>query len=133
MNLERTAWTIFCPVGTWQEPRPAAAAAFAVPAVQQYGFQFTIQRKNRSPKIFTDQRLGNALSADAGFPAVVQQEAVAVNIVAALMYQPLNNAKLLVVQMRYCVFQLFFLSQILGEKRVVRLTQTTLRHKVIQF
>ena len=99
VNDSGTVGAIFPPVGAWHEPRPAPTAAFAVPLIEQRCFQFPVQRQDCGLEIFADQRSGNALNADAWFPAVIQQQAVPGIVVAALMHQPLDCAKLLIIQM----------------------------------
>jgi hypothetical protein len=88
--------TVFSPVGTWTEQHSTPAAAFAFVLVEQRCFQFPVQRQDCGSEIFTDQRPGNTLNADTGFPAVVQQQAVSINVVTALVYQPLNTLELAV-------------------------------------
>jgi len=99
VNNSGAVGAVFSPVGPWYEPCPTPAAAFAVPLVEQRRFQFPVQRQDCGPEIFADQRPGNALNADAWFPAIVQQQTVSLIIVAALMYQSLDCAKLLIIQM----------------------------------
>ena len=98
VNDSSAVGAVFPPVGPWHEPRPTPATAFAVPLVEQRRFQFPVQRQDSGPEVFADQRPGNALNADAWFPAVIQQQTVPVIVVAALMYQPLDSAKLLIGQ-----------------------------------
>ena len=105
-----TVRTVFPPIGARPEQRPTATAAFAFLFIEQRRFQVSVQRQDSGPEVFTDQRPGNALDTDAGFPAVVQQDTVTVNIVAAFMHQPLNGTELLIGQMWYWVFQSVFLS-----------------------
>ena len=101
MDDSGTVRTVFPPVRVRPEQRPTAATWLAVPFVEQGRFQLPVQGQDSSPEVFADQRPGDALDADAGFPAVVQQQAVPINIVAALMHQPLNSAELLIGQMWY--------------------------------
>ena len=65
--------------------------------MKKYRLQLPVQWQDRSSEIFADQRMGNALDTDVGIPAIVQQQTIPVVVVAALMYQLLNPAKLLVV------------------------------------
>jgi hypothetical protein len=101
VDSSSTAWAVLAPVGTWAEQHPAAATRLTVFLVEQHRFQFPVQRQDSSTEIFADQGTGDALNADARLPAIVQQQAVPIYIVAALVYQPLNSAKLLVSQMWY--------------------------------
>ena len=92
---------VFPPIGVRPEQRSAATTGLAALLVKQRRFQVSVQRQDSGPEVFADQRPGDTLGADAGFPAVVQQQAVPINIVAALMHQPLNSAELLIGQMWY--------------------------------
>ena len=96
MNSGGAVGTVFPPVGARQEQRPAPAAVFTFVLVEQRRFQLSVQRQDCGPEIFADQRPGNTLNADTGFPAVVQQQAVSINVVTALVYQPLNTLELAV-------------------------------------
>lgn len=91
VNNSGAVGAIFLPVGARQEQRPAPTAAFAVPLVEQRRFQFPVQRQDCGPEVSADQRPGNALDTDAGFPAIVQQQTVPIIVVAALMHQPSNT------------------------------------------
>ena len=96
MNSGGAVGTVFPPVGARQEQRPAPAAVFTFVLVEQRRFHLSVQRQDCGPEIFADQRPGNTLNADTGFPAVVQQQAVSINVVTALVYQPLNTLELAV-------------------------------------
>ena len=100
MNFGRTGWTIFSPIGAWIESRSTQTAGLVGCSMKKRRLQIPVQRQDRRPEVFADQRLGNALDADVRIPSIVQQQAIPVVVVAALMYQLLNPAKLLVVQAR---------------------------------
>ena len=117
-------WAVFRPVRTGDKHGPALTAPFTLLAMEQSRFHLPVQRQDSGPKVFADQGTGNTLNADAWLPAVVQQQAVPIVIIAAFMHQPLDGAELLIGQMWYCFF---------AAKRAVYLTQTALRHKIIQF
>ena len=110
MDSSGAVGAIFPPVGTWTEQRPAAAATLAFVLVKQRRFQLPVQRQDSGPKIFADQRPGNALDADTSFLAIVQQQAIPGIVVTALVYQPLNTLKLTVGQMWYRILQSIILS-----------------------
>jgi len=99
MDFGRTGRTILSPIGAGIENCSAQAAKFAGPLIKKRRFQFPIQRQDRNSEIFADQRFGNALDADAGVPSIIQEQTISTVVVAALMYQSLNPAKLLVIQM----------------------------------
>ena len=88
---------VFGPVGFWDVPAAAQDALFSFPAVEQGGAQALVQGQHRRPEPLADQRIADALRADTFLP-IVQQEAVAVLVVAALMHQPPDGSVLLVVQ-----------------------------------
>ena len=96
-----TIGAIFSPVGARLEQRPTAATWLTAFLVEQRGFQFPVQWQHSGPEILADQRPGNALDTGARFPTIVQQQAVAVNIVAAVMCKSLDGTKLLIGQMWY--------------------------------
>jgi hypothetical protein len=50
------------------------------------------------------------LNADAWFPAVIQQQTVSIDIVAALMHQPANTLELPVIKVGKGIFQAIILS-----------------------
>ena len=76
-------FTVFRPVGAWDESRPADSAPLhPVPAID-LRFQRLIQRKHRPPKPFTADGIGNGLGTNAGI-AIVQGDTVAALAVAAL-------------------------------------------------
>jgi len=97
VDLGRTGRTILSPIGAGIENRSTQAAWFAGLFTKKRRFQFSVQRQDRSSEIFADQRFGNALDTDVGIPPIVQQQAIPIVIVATLMYQPLDPAKLLIV------------------------------------
>ena len=101
MNDNGTVRAIFSPVGARQEQHATAATWLAALLVEQRGFQFPVQWQYSGPEILADQRPGNALDAGASFPTIVQQQAVPINIVAALMRKSLDGTKLLIGQMWY--------------------------------
>ena len=57
-------------------------------------FQLRLRRQDCAAKVFTDKCVSNGLRTGTAF-AVIQQEAVAVNIVAAELDQPPNTTSLL--------------------------------------
>ena len=77
---------ILGPVEAGAERLAAEDAPFHFVAEQQGRFQLLVQRQHGDPEPLTQQGVGNALNADTFLP-VVQRDAVAVVIVAALMYQ----------------------------------------------
>ena len=77
---------VFGPVRLGDVPAAAQDAFLHVLPMEQGGAQAFVQGQHRRPKPAADQRVGNALRADTFLP-IVQQEAVAVLVVAAAMYQ----------------------------------------------
>ena len=76
-------FTVFRPVGAWDESRPADSAPLhPVPAVD-LRFQCLIQRKHRPPKPFTADCIRNHLRTGAGVP-IVKGDTVAALAVATL-------------------------------------------------
>ena len=110
VDFDSAVRAVFRPIGTWEKQSPALTAPFTFFSVEHRRLQLPVQRQDSGPKVFADQRTGDALNADAGFPAVVQQQAVPIIVIAALMHQPLDSAELLVGQMRYGIFQSTILS-----------------------
>ena len=110
MDLGGAVRAVFRPVGAGEEHCSTLTTTFTFPTVEHSRLQFPVQRKDSGPKVFADQGAGDTLNADAGLPAVVQQQAVSIVIIAAFMHQPLDGAELLVVQMRYGIFQSIILS-----------------------
>ena len=97
----RTIRAIFGPVGLWCEHGPAYGAAFhLVPALADLGVQGRVQREDGGPKPPAQQRIGNALDAHT-FLSIVQKQAVAVTVIAALMRQLPGLAVLPVIHSRY--------------------------------
>jgi hypothetical protein len=78
---------VFGPVGFGDVPAAAQDAFLHVLPVEQGGAQTFIQRQHSGPKPATNQGVRNRLWADTFLP-IVQQEAVAVLVIAAAMYQP---------------------------------------------
>ena len=107
VNFSGAVRTVFGPVGTGQEYGTALAAPLTVLPMEQDRLQLSVLRQDRGPKIFTDQRLCDALDTDTWVSAVIQQQAVPTVIVAALMYQLLDTAVLLVLQPRHQIRLLF--------------------------
>ena len=96
-----TGWTVFGPVGLRRKCGPALTAAFHfVPAFRDLGVQGRVQREDGGPKPPAQQRIGNALHTNTFFP-IVQQEAVAVTVITALMRQTPGLAVLAVIHSRY--------------------------------
>ena len=76
--------TVFRPVGFWREAGPALTAPFQIiVALCDLGAQNSVQREDSHPEPAAQQGVGNTLNADTFLP-IVQQEAVAAHIVAAL-------------------------------------------------
>ena len=83
--LHRTIRAVFGPVGVWRKRRPADGTAFdLVPAFGDLGTQGRVQRQDGHLEPPAQQRIGNTLHTDTFLP-IVQQEAVPVTVVAALM------------------------------------------------
>ena len=81
-------WAIFRPVGFRREAGPALTAQLQVIVVfGNLGAQNGIQREDSRPEPAAQQGIGNTLNADTFLP-IVQQEAVAAHVVAALPRQP---------------------------------------------
>ena len=92
---------VFRPVGFRREAGPALTAQLQVIVVfGNLGAQNGIQREDSSPEPAAQQGIGNALHTDTFLP-IVQQEAVAAHIVAALPRQPPGLAVLRIVHLRY--------------------------------
>lgn len=86
-DLPAAVRAVFYAVGAGSKGSAAYRAAAQVLCLVKLGIQLLICRKNGSAKPFAKQRIGNALRADT-FLAIVQQNTVSVNIVAArLFYQ----------------------------------------------
>ena len=96
LHASGTFRAVFGPVGAWGEQRPADGAPLGVQAVEQGRFQFSVQRQHRRPEPPAQQGVGNGLDTDTFLP-IIQRDAVAAIIVAALMYQPPRSAVLAVV------------------------------------
>lgn len=76
--------TVFRPIGLRREAGPALTAQLQViVALCDLGAQNSVQREDSRPEPAAQQGVRNALNADTFLP-VVQQEAVAAHIVAAL-------------------------------------------------
>ena len=76
--------TVFRPVGFWREAGPALTAQLQVIVVFcNLSAQNSVQREDSHPEPAAQQGVGNTLNADTFLP-IVQQEAVAAHIVAAL-------------------------------------------------
>ena len=83
--LHRTIRAVFGPVGVGRKRRPADGAAFdLVPAFGDLGAQGRVQRQDGHLEPPAQQRIGNTLHTDTFLP-IVQQEAVPVTVVAALI------------------------------------------------
>ena len=75
---------VFRPIGLRREAGPALTASFQmIVALCDLGAQNSVQREDSRPEPAAQQGVGNALNADTYLP-VVQQEAVAAHIVAAV-------------------------------------------------
>ena len=93
--------TVFRPVGLRREADPALTAPFQMIVVFcDLGAQNSVQREDSRPEPAAQQGIGNTLNADTFLP-IVQQEAVAAHIVAALPRQPPGLAVLRIVHLRY--------------------------------
>lgn len=93
-HLHRAIRAVFGPVGVGRKRRPADGAAFDfVPAFGDFGAQGRVQRQDGHPEPPAQQRIGNTLHTDTFLP-IVQQEAVSVTVVAALMGEPAGLAVL---------------------------------------
>lgn len=88
--------TVFRAITGGNEQRAADGTVFTVSTMVNGGFQFFVQRQDGDMEPFAQQRVGNALDADAFF-AVIQSNTVAVVVIAALMNQPPCPAILAVV------------------------------------
>ena len=97
----RTIRAVFGPVGLWHKGGPAHGTAFHfLPAFADLGAQGRVQRQDGGPEPPAQQRIGNTLDANTFLP-VVQQEAVSVTIIAALVREPPGLAVLAVIHSRY--------------------------------
>ena len=84
----RTIRAVFGPVGLWHKGGPAHGTAFHfLPVSADLGAQGRVQRQDGGPEPPAQQRIGNALDANTFLP-VVQQEAVSVTVIAALVREP---------------------------------------------
>ena len=96
-----TGGTVFRPIGLRHKAGPALTAPFQmVVALCDLGAKNSVQREDSRPEPATQQGVGNALHTDTFLP-VVQQEAVAAHVVAALPRQPPGLAVLWIVHLRY--------------------------------
>lgn len=93
MGLGGAGGAILGPVVAGAERLAAEDAPFHFVAEQQGGFQLLVQRQHGDPEPLTQQGVGNALHADTFLP-IVQRDAVAVVVVAALAHQPPRPAVL---------------------------------------
>ena len=75
-------FTVFRPVGTGDESRPAFGAPLHAGAAENLRFQRLVLRQHRPAEPLAADGIGNRLGADTFLP-IVQQQAVAVLIVAA--------------------------------------------------
>ena len=100
-HLHRTIRAVFGPVGVGSKRSPADGAAFdLVPAFGDLGAQGRVQRQDGHLEPPAQQRIGNTLHTDTFLP-IVQQEAVSVTVVAALMGEPAGLAVLGITHSRY--------------------------------
>ena len=92
---------VFRPVGLRREAGPALTAPLQIiVALCDLGTQNSVQREDSRPEPAAQQGVGNALHTDTFLP-IVQQEAVAAHVVAALPRQPPGLAVLRIVHLRY--------------------------------
>ena len=92
---------VFGPVGLRHKYCATLGAAFHLaPVFGDLGVQGRVQREDGGPKPPAQQRIGNALHTNAFFP-IVQQGAVVVTIITALMRQSPGLAVLAVIHSRY--------------------------------
>lgn len=75
-------FTVFRPVGAWDESCPAFGAPLHAGAAEYLRFQRLVLRQHRPAEPLAADGIGDGLGADA-FLSIVQQQAVAVFIVAA--------------------------------------------------
>src|SRR5699024_9273489 len=83
VNSGGTAGAVFCPVGAWDENRPADRTAFHVLIPENLRFQRPVQRQGRTAKPLTADRERNRLRAGAG-DRIVKGNAVAILTATAL-------------------------------------------------
>ena len=90
--------TIFPPVGARHEHCPALGTGPRPLPVEQGGAQALIRWQNGGAEPLADKGVVDALNTDTRLPAVIQSKAVAVIVVAAIMYQPPDGPVLFVIQ-----------------------------------
>ena len=93
MHFGSTVWAVF---GTPRTGDKASAADFAsahIFRIEDVFFQLQICREDCAAKVFADECVGDRLWTSAAF-AVIQKEAIAVNIVAAKLDQSPDTASL---------------------------------------
>ena len=88
---------VFPPVGSRHEHRPALGTGPRLPLVEQGGAQLLVCWQDGGAKPFTVEGICNTLWADT-FLTIVQQKAVAIVVIAAVMDQPSDSPVLLIVQ-----------------------------------
>jgi len=90
--------TVFPPIGARHEHRSALGAGPCPPTVEQGGAQPLVRWQDGGAEPLADEATADTLDAHARLPAVVQGEAAAVIVVAAVMHQPPDSPVLLVAQ-----------------------------------
>jgi len=128
VNLRRTGFAVFRPVGTGKKWLAADLTSFHILPEQQRRFQRLVQRENSNAKPFAQQGIGNALHADT-FLSIVQRDTVAVVIVAAFMYQLSRPAVLLVVHDRHLILNMY--TSFLTVKNIPSLYISFLEQKLV--
>lgn len=110
-------------------------------------FQLQLCRENRVAEIFADECVGDGLWADAVF-SIIQKEAVAVRVVAAELDQPLDVARLFILQRTFPAVLSHVQSKFLGSllsfflpshfatdillRTVTKASQTQKRHQLFK-
>ena len=93
MHFDSTFWAVF------GAPRTGDVAGTAYPApahilrIEDVFFQFRLCREDCMAKVFADECVSDGLRTSAAF-AVIQQEAVTIDIVAAELDQPPDAVRL---------------------------------------
>ena len=98
--------TVFCASGTGQEKGSADLAAACSLGVEDLVLQFRLQRQNTAPEVLADQTVGYCLRTDTGI-AIVQQKAVSIVVVAALVGELSDASSLSGREPRQCIRRVF--------------------------
>ena len=102
-----TRWTVFRPIGSRNKAPTAQTATRCSRLAEQHSIQFVIQRQHGGLEPSAQQGIRNTLHANAAI-APIEQQAVPLIVVAALMHQPTSLSMLSMIHDRDIVRLLCF-------------------------